>query len=646
MRSVYGASLCIIVLILSSCGKEESPGDTTPGNDMAMSDAGMVADTDMGSVQDSGMMQDMDVSDMAELALCGENEHVQSGVCIACPEGSGRAAGDHPAGRDTVCEPILCEADLRVLSHACVACEPGSVNEAGDSATGEDTACDVILCEENFKVESNACVPCESGLFNGAGDEATGEDTMCGDACFAMFGVSCDDAQQAYVKASNADPEDYFGSSVAMSGDLMVVGVPRESGGKRGVNVDESDNTGTFTGAVYVYERVDGIWTKVAYIKASNSDPIDFFGTSVAIDGERIVVGAVGESSASTQINGDEYNNQSSRSGAAYVYERVDGIWAKTAYLKAFNQDSSDGFGHAVAISGDTIVVGAPQEDSSVRMVNGNELDNAAPGAGAAYVYVYSGGTWTLQAYLKPLNTMESSNFGTSVAISGDTVVVGAVGEKSASSGLDGAGEDDNLTASGAAYIFTRRSNNWTQNAYLKSEAPQQYDTCGISVDVEGDFVVVGCSGDQMDGLAQVGSAYVYRRSSEGWVQDGYLRASNAEMEDTFGFSVSISGERVLVGAFAEDSNARGFLGDEYNNQAVNSGAAYLFERSATGWSQLAYIKASNTDAYDKFGDAVSMDGDTCVIGALEEDGVGIGVNDTQLGNSKTNSGAVYVFEF
>ena len=163
-----------------------------------------------------------------------------------------------------------------------------------------------------------------------------------------------------------------------------------------------------------------------AYVKASNTGAADFFGWSVAISGDTVVVGAPGEDSSATGVNGDETNNSASAAGAAYVFTRSAGAWSQQAYLKASYTWPDDNFGWSVAVSGDTVVVGAYREDSLATGVNGNQIDNSATDAGAAYVFTRSAGAWSQQAYVKASNTGAGDRFGWSVAIDADTVVVGA----------------------------------------------------------------------------------------------------------------------------------------------------------------------------------------------------------------------------
>ncbi len=189
-------------------------------------------------------------------------------------------------------------------------------------------------------------------------------------------------AQQAYLKASNTGAFDLFGStSVAVSGDTVVVGALYEESNATGVNGDQADNSASAAGAAYVFVRTGTNWTQQAYLKASNTDVLDEFGGSVAISGDTIVIGAMLESSSATGVNGDQGDNNAEYAGAAYVFVRTGTNWTQQAYLKASNTGAGDFFGSSVAVSGDTLVVGAAHEGSNATGVNGDEGDNNAENA-------------------------------------------------------------------------------------------------------------------------------------------------------------------------------------------------------------------------------------------------------------------------
>ncbi len=294
------------------------------------------------------------------------------------------------------------------------------------------------------------------------------------------------------------------------------------------------------------------------------------------------------------------------------------------SYIKASNTASYDNFGWSVDMDGDTLVVGAHLEDSSATGVNGDQGDNNANGAGAVYIFVRSGGVWSQQAYLKASSTGVYDNFGISVAISGDTLVVGAKGEDGSATGVNGA-DNNSATDAGAAYVFTRSGTTWSQQAYLKASNTGINNKFGSSVAIDGDTAVVGAVAESST-ADQSGAAYVFTRSGATWSQQAYLKASNAGAYDNFGNSVAIDGDTLVVGATYEASNATGVNGTD-NNSAANAGAAYVFTRSGVTWSQQAYLKASNTAAFDQFGYCVALSGDTIVVGATYEASNATGVN-------------------
>lgn len=475
-------------------------------------------------------------------------------------------------------------------------------------------------------------------------------------------------SQQSYFKASNTGANDNFGFSVAVSDNTVVVGAPGEASNATGVDGDQNNNDKFASGAAYVYFRDGtGNWSQQAYLKASNTKSGDQFGWSVAVSGDTVVVGARFESSNARGVDGDQSNINSPASGAAYVFVRdLDGNWSQQAYLKASNTGSGDQFGWSVAVSGDTVVVGAHAEDSNATGVNGNQIINSAPDSGAAYVFVRDeDGNWSQQAYLKASNTDPGDQFGISVAASGDNIVVGAFREDGNSTGVNGDQGDNGVSNSGAAYVFVRdEGGGWSQQAYLKASNSNAGDEFGESVAVSGDTVVVGAhwedsnatgvDGNQHNNSApDSGAAYVFVRDENGnWSQQAYLKASNTggaaganPFGDQFGESVAVSGDTAVVGAPFEDSIATGVNGDQDDNSANRSGAVYVFVRDAAGdWSQAAYLKASNANAADFFGNSVGFSSNTVVAAAWGERSSATGVDGDQSDNSTGASGAAYLF--
>ena len=398
---------------------------------------------------------------------------------------------------------------------------------------------------------------------------------------------AADFAQDAYVKASNTEAEDEFGVSLAVDGDTLAVGASREDSDATGVGGDEGSGSANLSGAVYVFTRSAGVWSQQAYIKASNTDAIDRFGMSLALDGDTLAVGASGESSSATGVGGDENDNSANSSGAVYVFTRTAGIWTSQAYVKASNPSSSDRFGLSVALDGDTLAVAAVEEGSDATGVGGDQNNDLSPNSGAVYVFARNAGDWTQQAYVKASNSQSDDRFGRAVAIDGDTLVVGANREGSSATGVDGDESDNSASGSGAVYVFTRVAGAWSQQAYVK--------------------------------------------------------ASNSQVGDEFGGAVAVDGDTLVVGARFEASSATGVGGDESDNSETESGAVYVFTRSAGVWSQQAYVKASNTSSFDQFGVPLALDGDTLVVGAVTESSSATGVNGDESDNSALESGAVYV---
>jgi trimeric autotransporter adhesin len=447
--------------------------------------------------------------------------------------------------------------------------------------------------------------------------------------------------QQAYVKASNTGVGDHFGFSVAIDGDTVVVGAPSEDSGATGVNGDEDNDLSPSSGAAYVLVRSGKSWTQQAYLKAFNTAGSDKFGTDVAIDGDLIVVGAP---------------DQDADAGAAYVYQRTGEVWSNQGFLKASNAEGGDQFGGAVAIGGNTIVVGAANEDSAATGVGGNQADNTATWAGAAFVFVYNGAAWIQRAYLKGSNTEASDRFGASVAVDGDTVIVGAWGESSNAVIIDGDGNNNTSAASGAAYVFVRFSNVWSQQAYLKAANADASDRFGTSVAIDGETAIVGAYREDgaatgaggngtSNGADDSGAAYVFQRETGGWEQQAYLKASNTGVDDFFGWSVDLDGDRAIVGAYGESSSATGINGDGDNDLAVRSGAAYLYFREGSTWAFQEYLKAANTDELDEFGADVAISGNTAIVGSPYEFGGSSGVGGDGSDNSMDESGAAYLFK-
>ena len=320
-------------------------------------------------------------------------------------------------------------------------------------------------------------------------------------------------SQQARLVAGDAQANDQFGLSVALDGDTVLIGAYGKSAG---------------AGAAYVFVRSGGVWSQQAKLVAGDAAAYDWFGQSVALDGDTALVGANGEDDGGIDA------------GAAYVFVRGGGSWSQQAKLVAGDAAAGDGFGRSVALDGDTALVGAPYEDEGGSV------------AGAAYVFVRSGGSWGQQEKLTAADTAADDYFGWSVALDGDTALVGAPLEDSV--GFD----------AGAAYVFVRGGGSWSQQAKLVAGDAAADDYFGWSVALDGDTALVGALRED-DGGSAAGAAYVFVRGGGIWSQQAKLVAGDAEAWDQFGWSVALDGDTAVVGAPYEDDGG------------TDAGAAYVF---------------------------------------------------------------------
>ena len=404
--------------------------------------------------------------------------------------------------------------------------------------------------------------------------------------------------------------------------DVTIVALPQAASGLTSVAGDEQvklswDNPSANSPPISKYQSLQIDPSKLF---ASDGAAYDEFGISIAVVGDIAVVGA---------------RQDDTRNGSAYVFTKVSGVWSQVAQLTASDGAADDEFGYSVAVDGDTIVVGAHQNDADT-----NDNDE-----GAAYVFTKPAlgwGDWSnldtngkavLTTKLTAFGTAAGDEFGISVAVDGDTILVGAH--------LEDANDDDtdpnnNVTDSGAAYIFTKFSGVWgnapvsgnhrVETAKLVAAGAAADDEFGISVALDGDTAVIGTRKDDDNGN-QSGSAYVFTKVSGVWSQKAKLIASDGAADDEFGISVAVDGDTIVVGAHQNDA-------DTNNN---DEGAAYLFTEPASGWvdmTQKAKLTASDAAANDEFGISVAVNGDTIVVGAHQ--------NDADTNNN--DEGAAYLF--
>jgi len=472
--------------------------------------------------------------------------------------------------------------------------------------------------------------PYESGGATGINGNQEDNSAYASGAVYVFVRQGGSWVQQAYLKASNTGQSDHFGASVAVSRDGNTVAVTAhwEASAATGINGNQRDKSIRQAGAVYVFTRMGTTWAQQAYVKASNTGRSgegdlpgdgDQFGYSVALsgDGSTMAVGAIAEDSAAQQINGDQKDDSQQTAGAVYVYARTGATWTQQAYVKGSHVETGDMFGFAVALdfSGNTLVASAFDERGSGRGINVPH-DNRANGSGALYVFSRRGGAWSQDAYIKGSRTEATDQLGYSVAVSddGNTIASGAGDEDCLTPGINPPGCDNDSPPLGAANIW-------------------------------------------------VGAAYVFVRVGNTWSEQAFIKANNARPYNSFGVKLALSGDgnTLAVASYVEDNGGRGvhppmpqpFLivdhldpWREHQSEAIESGAVYFYTRTGTTWTQRAYIKASNTDAGDEFGSAVALNGDGRIlaVGAHNEDGNGRGLNGNPTDNSADDSGAVYVF--
>ena len=377
------------------------------------------------------------------------------------------------------------------------------------------------------------------------------------------------------------------GPAVAISGNVIVVG-------------------SLYGQHASVYVTKNGDWKdmiQTATLLASDEMPCGLFGTSVSISGSTIVVGD------------PQTFCYPAQPGASYVFvepsEGWSGILTETAKLQASDALGGDGVGTSVAIDGDTIVAGAPG-------IYANTAVN-----GAAYVFVKPTSGWasaTQTAELTASDAVPGDLFGNSVSISGGAAVVGSPYVHS------------NHNHEGAAYVFVEPASGWvnaTQNAELIASDPLAYGSLGISVAISGQTVVVGAYADVGSNLAQ-GAAYVFAEALSGWrntAQVAKLTASNGHFDDLFGTSVAIDGNLIAAGSINFSRDKEGFTSPFWRE-----GAAYVFQRPAAGWTDMtqnAQLNGADARLAAEFGTAAAVGGHIVVVG---------------MPNGNRNPGSAYVF--
>lgn len=369
----------------------------------------------------------------------------------------------------------------------------------------------------------------------------------------------------AKLLADDGDQRDNFGQTVAVDENTIVIGA-------------RSDED--YSGSAYVFTQIDGGWCQQKLF-ASDGEEDDFFGDSVAIDGDTIIVGAPGDDIPGgfiPEIDAPEGNGI----GSAYVFTRSEGNWSQQQKLTADDGDTLDYFGSSVALDNDTAIIGAPGDEDP----NGDD-------AGSAYVFTLSEGCWSQQQKLSANDGDSYDDFGRAVAVDGDTVAVGTYDE------------DPNGYESGSVYIFTRSSGQWNQQQKLTPDDGDRGDKFGREVALDRNTVVIGAYHDEGPNGSSAGSAYVFTRSEGKWSQQQKLLPSDSSQVTQFGLTTALDGDTAVIGTY-----------DEPDLSGKGRGSAYVFTRSEGNWSQQQKLIPEDDTDDTLYGWAVAVDRDVAVVGA------------------------------
>lgn len=435
----------------------------------------------------------------------------------------------------------------------------------------------------------------------------------------------------------------------------------------------------------------DVMLSAIGTLSAETPRANDYLGYSIALssDGLYLAMGATNRDAPkmvclAVDVCPEPYA-ANTNTGSVFVFKHQAGVWEQQAEIAVAVSTANDNnyFGYSLALSehGDTLVVGTPFEASAAQGINGARADAGAQESGAVYIFNRSGDAWLEQAYLKASNAEAFDYFGGSLALSadGDMLVVGASGEASKATGTNGDQNDNSIGMAGAVYVFERSNNVWTQVHYLKA-AKQVYTTSecfnpspvrclpifgsgfgsSVALSANGSVVAVGAiydhsnatgiNGERANLLARrSGATYVFTKTTTGWQEEAYIKASNTRIKDNFGYRLALSadGTQLAVSSVQDKSSATGVNGDANLVDADSAGAVHVFHRdSEKTWHLSAYLKASNTDAYSEFGSALafSANGQWLAVGASGEKSSAAGIDGDQLSRLSSGAGAAYLF--
>jgi len=348
---------------------------------------------------------------------------------------------------------------------------------------------------------------------------------------------------------------DYFGKSVSIEGDYAVIGADAKS---------------VLRGKAYIFRRSNGTyWNQSIELAASDALSGDVFGSSVAISGDYVIIGAP-----------QKFVGTNDRQGKAYIFKRSGSTWAEEAGLTASDGTAFDFFGKTVAISGDYAIIGASDKKIGANFFQGK-----------VYIFKRTGTTWAQQAGITPADAAADDKFGQSVSLSGDYAIISADEKTIAGNNRQG-----------KVYIFKRSGTNWTEQAGLLASDATANDRFGKSVSISGNYAIVGASNKTVGTLIGQGKVYVFKRNNTNWIQEAGFTSLDSAALFGFGQSVSISGDHAVVSCAG---------GLPSSGSAIFNGDAFLFKRSGTNWFQQATFSSGVG-----FGNScVSISGNDIIIG-------------------------------
>ena len=385
-------------------------------------------------------------------------------------------------------------------------------------------------------------------------------------------------AHEAQLSPSTLTAGDRAGTAVAISGDTALVGSPRDGA-----------PVATNRGSAAVFLRSANVWSQQAILVASDGAVSDFFGQSLALDGNTAAVGSLGDDTAT-----------GSNAGSVYVFDRSGSTWSQTTRLDAGSATAGENFGQAVSLSGDTLAASTSRATTAAGSL-----------AGRVSIYLRTTGSWALQQTIEAGDAAASDQFGYSLAVDGDSLIVGAPYR-----------DEGAATDAGAAYTFTRSTGVWTQAQKLTAPAPQGLARFGWAVALSADLSLVGSPAEDTIAGIDAGTSYVYERNTGTWSLQTNLSNGEAGAGDRFGWSVALDGNTVVAGSRSDDTVA-----------GADTGSVYVFTTDGSAWTLQTTILPGDAGVGDLFGSSVSLVGDSLAVGAPSHDATSI-----------ADSGAAYVW--